>query len=107
MKAIALVTGASGGIGHAVARQLHARGCLVAAVGRDAGRLADVEATLRIAADTTTPEGAGRQYPLGGVQTAAQVADAMAWLLSDGAARITGQVIAVDGGFTTVRPLVK
>lgn len=52
-------------------------------------------------------EGAGRQYPLGGVQTAAQVADTIAWLLSDGAARITGQVIAVDGGFTTVRPLVK
>jgi NAD(P)-dependent dehydrogenase (short-subunit alcohol dehydrogenase family) len=52
-------------------------------------------------------EGAGRQYPLGGVQTAQQVADAMAWLLSDGAARLTGQVLAVDGGFTTVRPLVK
>ena len=52
-------------------------------------------------------EGAGKQYPLGGVQTAEQVADVMAWLLSDGAARITGQVIAVDGGFTTVRPLVK
>lgn len=52
-------------------------------------------------------EGAGKQYPLGGVQTAAQVADTIAWLLSDGAARITGQVIAVDGGFTTVRPLVK
>ncbi len=52
-------------------------------------------------------EGAGRQYPLGGVQTADQVADAVCWLLSDGAARITGQVIAVDGGFTTVRPLVK
>ncbi len=52
-------------------------------------------------------EGAGKQYPLGGVQTAAQVADTMVWLLSDSAARITGQVIAVDGGFTTVRPLVK
>jgi NAD(P)-dependent dehydrogenase (short-subunit alcohol dehydrogenase family) len=52
-------------------------------------------------------EGAGKQYPLGGVQTAAQVADTMVWLLSDGAARITGQVIAVDGGFTTVRPLVR
>ena len=51
--------------------------------------------------------GAGKQYPLGGVQTAAQVADVMAWLLSDAAARITGQVIAVDGGFTAVRPLVK
>jgi NAD(P)-dependent dehydrogenase (short-subunit alcohol dehydrogenase family) len=117
-------------------------------VGRDAGRLADVEATARIAAAkggvealvrsaaatyagqglrinavapgmTDTPmtagmlklpamrEGAARQYPLGGVQTAEQVAAVMAWLLGNGAARLTGQVLAVDGGFTTVRPLVK
>ncbi len=243
MNSIALITGASGGIGRALARQLHAEGCRVAAVGRDASRLADVVAAVRIAADTTTPEGAAlaitacqealgaaptllahcvgstliaplhrtrlevyrevmrinldsavfmlqawigalrgepgaavfassvvarigvanheaiaaakggvealvrsaaatyasqglrinavapgmtetpmtagmlkmpamregaaKQYPLGGVQTAGQVANAMAWLLSDGAARLTGQVIAVDGGFTTVRPLVK
>ncbi len=52
-------------------------------------------------------EGAAKQYPLGGVQTAADVAETMVWLLSDAASRITGQVIAVDGGFTTVRPLVK
>lgn len=243
MTAIALVTGASGGIGRVLACRLAAQGCRVAAVGRDAERLADVEAAVRIAADTTTPEGAasalvacqealgaaptllahcvgstliaalhrtraeayrdvmrvnldsavftlqawigalqggpgaavlvssvvarigvanheaiaaakggvealvrsaaatyaaqgirvnavapgmtetpmtagmlkvpamregaGRQYPLGGVQTAEQVADVMAWLLGDGAARLTGQVIAVDGGFTTVRPLVR
>ena len=243
MTSIALITGASGGIGHALADLLHAQGYRVAAVGRDIGRLADVQAAVRIAADTTTPEGAAlaiaacqealgaaptllahcvgntliaplhrtrldsyrdvmrvnldsavfmlqawiatlqggpgaavfassvvarigvanheaiaaakggvealvrsaaatyaaqgvrinavapgmtdtpmtagmlkmpamregaaRQYPLGGVQTAAQVADVIAWLLGDGAARLTGQVIAVDGGFTTVRPLVK
>lgn len=52
-------------------------------------------------------EGAAKQYPLGGVQTAAQVADVMVWLLSEGAQRITGQIIPVDGGFTSIRPLVK
>jgi len=240
---IALITGASGGIGRALAGRLHAQGCRVAAVGRDADRLAEVEAAVRIAADTTTPEGsaralagcqealgaapqllahcvgstliaplhrtrteayrevmrvnldsavfmlqawiaalqgaagaavfassvvarigvanheaiaaakggiealvrgaaasyagqgvrinavapgltdtplsagmlklpamregAARQYPLGGVQTADQVAGVMAWLLSEGSARLTGQVLAVDGGFAAVRPLVK
>ena len=42
-------------------------------------------------------EGATRQYPLGDVQTADQVADVMTWLLGDGAARLTGQAISVDG----------
>ena len=52
-------------------------------------------------------EAAARQYPLGGVQTADQVAEVMCWLLSDAARRITGQIIPVDGGFCAVRPLVK
>jgi NAD(P)-dependent dehydrogenase (short-subunit alcohol dehydrogenase family) len=247
MTSIALITGATGGVGHALARQLLAQGHRVVAVGRDADRLstalADLPITLHVAADTCTPEGAalaisacqealgeaptllahcvgstliaplhrtkldayrevmrvnldsavfmlqawllalkggpgaavfassvvartgvanheaiaaakggvealarsaaatyaaqgvrvnavapgmtetpmtanmlklpamregaGKQYPLGGVQTAEQVAQVMAWLLGDGASRITGQVVAVDGGFTTVRPLVK
>lgn len=243
MTSIALITGASGGIGRALAGQLRAQGLQVAAVSRDPERLADVEADLRITADVTTPEGAalavqacaeglgaapvmlahcigntliaplhrtkpevyrdlirvnldsavfmlqawlaalkggpgaavfassvvarigvanheaiaaakggvealvrsaaatyagqgvrinavapgmtetpmtagilsmpamregaGRQYPLGGVQSAAQVALVLAWLLGDQANRITGQIIPVDGGFTTIRPLVK
>ncbi len=243
MSDIVLITGASGGIGRALALQLHTQAWHVVAVGRDAGRLAEVPASLRIAADVTTPEGAetamaacrqalgaaparlahcvgstliaplhrtraeayrelirvnldsavftlqawlaalqsgpgaavlvssvvarigvanheaiaaakggvealvrsaaatyagqrvrvnavapgmtdtpmtasmlrlpamregaARQYPLGGVQTPEEVAEVMAWLLGEGSARLTGQVLAVDGGFTTVRPLVK
>ena len=58
MKSIVLITGASGGIGRALAHQLHSQGLRVAVVGRDADRLADVDAAVRITADTTTPEGA-------------------------------------------------
>ena len=58
MQTTVLITGASGGIGRALARHLRDTGCRVAAVGRDAERLTDVAADLRIAADTTTPEGA-------------------------------------------------
>ena len=50
---------------------------------------------------------ATKQYPSPGLQSADDVASAMAWLLSDQSSRITGQVIPVDGGFTSVRPLVK
>jgi NAD(P)-dependent dehydrogenase (short-subunit alcohol dehydrogenase family) len=243
MQSIVLITGASGGIGRALSHQLHSQGLTVAVVGRDAERLAEVDAVLRVVADTTTPEGAelaintckeslgatpsmlahcvgstliqplhrtsaqayrevirvnldsavfmlqawiaalqggpgaavlassvvarigvanheaiaaakggvealvrsaaatyaaqglrinavapgltetpmtanmlkmpamresaGRQYPLGGIQSAQQVADVMSFLLSSGAARLTGQIISVDGGFTTVRPLVR
>ena len=60
MQSIVLITGASGGIGKALAHQLHSQGLRVAVVGRNADRLADVNTALRITADTTTPEGAAQ-----------------------------------------------
>jgi NAD(P)-dependent dehydrogenase (short-subunit alcohol dehydrogenase family) len=69
--------------------------------------LTDTPMTAGMLRLDATREAAGKQYPLGGVQSAAHVADTIVWLLSEGSSRITGQVIAVDGGFTTVRPLVR
>lgn len=45
------------------------------------------------------------QYPLGRHGHVDDVANTIAWLVSDEAAWITGQVLPVDGGFTAVRPL--
>jgi NAD(P)-dependent dehydrogenase (short-subunit alcohol dehydrogenase family) len=47
------------------------------------------------------------QYPLGRVGSADDGAAAIAWLLSDKASWITGQVLVVDGGFSAVRPMVQ
>ena len=63
--------------------------------------------TAGITRNPAMREGAAKQYPLGGLNRGEDVAEAVWWLLGDGAARITGQVVAVDGGFTAIRPLVK
>ena len=52
-------------------------------------------------------EMAGKQYPIKGIGDPADVADLMAWLLSGAAKRVTGQTWAIDGGFSSIRPIVK
>jgi NAD(P)-dependent dehydrogenase (short-subunit alcohol dehydrogenase family) len=52
-------------------------------------------------------EASAKQYPIGGLGTADELADLIGWLVSDAARRVTGQVWTVDGGFTAIRPLVR
>jgi NAD(P)-dependent dehydrogenase (short-subunit alcohol dehydrogenase family) len=103
-EAIAAAKGGVEALVRSAAATYAAQGVRVNAV---APGLTDTPMTASMLKLPAMREGAGRQYPLGGVQTAQQVADVMAFLMGAGAARLTGQVIAVDGGFTTVRPLVK
>ncbi len=67
----------------------------------------DTPATAKILGNEVSRNGAARQYPLPGIGDPADTARLMAWLLSDQAHRITGQIWAVDGGFSAIRPLVK
>ena len=41
--------------------------------------------------------------PLGRLATAGDIAQAVAWLLSERASHVTGEVIRVDGGYTITR----
>ncbi|MGC8701494.1 MAG: SDR family NAD(P)-dependent oxidoreductase [Thiomonas sp.] len=103
-EAIAAAKAGIEGLVRSAAATYAAQGLRVNAV---APGMTDTPLTAGMLKIPTMREGAGKQYPLGGVQTADQIAAAMAWLLSDAACRVTGHVLPVDGGFTHVRPLVK
>jgi NAD(P)-dependent dehydrogenase (short-subunit alcohol dehydrogenase family) len=64
-------------------------------------------ATERLFAGPGAEQGIAAQYPLGRHGSVEDAAAAMAWLLSDEAEWVTGQVLPVDGGFTAVRPTVR
>lgn len=48
-----------------------------------------------------------KQYPLQGINTPKDVAEAMMWLLSEESSRVNGTTLNVDGGFRNIRPMVK
>ena len=49
-------------------------------------------------------ENAGKRHPIGRIGTSEDIAEMAAFLLSDKASWITGQVIGVDGGMGTLKP---
>ena len=67
----------------------------------------DTPAAAGIISSDLMRDMAGKQYPIKGIGDPADVADLMAWLLSGAAKRVTGQIWAIDGGFSSIRPLVK
>lgn len=64
-------------------------------------------ATERMLANEAAAKAIAGQYPLGRHGEAADAAALGAFLLSDAAGWISGQVIGLDGGFQAVRPYVK
>ena len=67
----------------------------------------DTPAAAGLIGGAAPREAAARQYPLPGIGTPDELAELMVWLLSEKAARVTGQVWSLDGGFSSIRPLVK
>ena len=67
----------------------------------------DTPAAAGLIGGAAAREAAARQYPLPGIGTPDELAELMVWLLSAKAARVTGQVWSLDGGFSSIRPLVK
>ena len=67
----------------------------------------ETPASAALIASPMAREAATRQYPLPGIGLPDELAELMVWLLSDSAARVTGQVWSLDGGFSSIRPLVK
>lgn len=67
----------------------------------------DTPAAVGIISGDLMREMASKQYPIKGIGNPADVAELIAWLLSGAAKRVTGQTWAIDGGFSSIRPLVK
>jgi NAD(P)-dependent dehydrogenase (short-subunit alcohol dehydrogenase family) len=103
-EAISAAKGAVESLVRAAAATHAAQGMRINAV---APGLTETPMTQGITRSAAMREAASKQYPLLGINTAQDVAQLVWWLCTPAASRITGQIWAVDGGFTSIRPLVR
>lgn len=103
-EAIAAAKGGLEGLVRGAAATYAAAGIRINAV---APGIMETPAAAGIIGSSVARDAAARQYPLPGIGSPDELAELMVWLLSDKAARITGQIWALDGGFSSIRPLVK
>ena len=67
----------------------------------------ETQMTAEIAANETTMQAITYMHPLGKTGTPVNIASAIGWLLDEEQNWITGQVIGVDGGLSTVQPRLR
>lgn len=102
--AIAVAKGAIEALVRSVAADFSHQGIRINAV---APGLMRSPLTEKMLVNERSQQNIAAQYPLGSFGDAADGAAVAAWLLSDDARWITGEVIHLDGGFSAVRPLVR
>ncbi|MBD3331406.1 SDR family oxidoreductase [candidate division GN15 bacterium] len=99
---IAAAKAAVEGFAVSLAAELSGQGIRVNVV---APSLTDTPLAERLLDTDTKKEASAKRHPLGRTGSAEDIAGAAEFLLSDTATWITGQVISVDGGLSTLRPM--
>ena len=102
--AIAVAKGAIEALVRSLAADFSSIGLRVNAI---APGLMQTPATERMVSNESAAKQIAAQYPLGRYGQASDAANLAAFLISDQASWISGQIISVDGGFSAVRPYVK
>lgn len=102
--AIAMAKGGIESLVRSLAADHSAMGLRVNAI---APGLMETPLTAKLVANEAAKKSIAAQYPLGRHGGAEDAAALAAFLLGPGGDWINGQVIALDGGFTAVRPMVK
>ena len=66
--------------------------------------LTDTPMAAPILSSPAAREVSEKMHPLGGIGTARAVADAISWLMDRNQSWVTGQIIGVDGGLSSLKP---